>query len=90
MSYLVDQEREQQREKRWQLLLPRVVALRNSGRDGEKRIIGEVREGVSDGLRHRVWPLLIQEPLVSFEDCRGRCENKDVSLDLERTFPTHK
>jgi hypothetical protein len=37
-----------------------------------------------------VWPLLIQEPLMRFEDCRDRCENKEVSLDLERTFPTHK
>lgn len=37
-----------------------------------------------------MWPLLIQEPLVSFDDCRGKCENKDVSLDLDRTFPTHK
>jgi hypothetical protein len=70
--------------------LPRLTELRNSGKEGEKRVIGEVREGVFDGLRHKVWPLLIQEPLVKFEDCRGLCENKDVNLDLERTFPTHK
>jgi hypothetical protein len=53
-------------------------------------VISEVREGVCDQLRHKVWPLLIQEPLMRFEECRDRCENKEVNLDLERTFPTHK
>lgn len=53
-------------------------------------MINEVREGVFDGLRHKVWPLLIQEPLFKFEDCRDKCENKEINLDLDRTFPTHK
>lgn len=53
-------------------------------------MIDEVRFGVYDGLRHKVWPLLIQEPLYRFEDCKNKGENKEINLDLDRTFPTHK
>lgn len=34
--------------------------------------------------------MLIQKPIKLFEECKGKCEIKDINLDLERTFPTHK
>ena len=33
--------------------------------------------------------MLIQNPLKSFEECKDKCDIKDIVLDLERTFPQH-
>ena len=45
---------------------------------------------MEDSLRHIIWPMLLQKPVLSFSDCRDKCELKDINLDLERTFPNHK
>ena len=34
--------------------------------------------------------MLIQSPVKSFKSCEGKCEIKDINLDLERTFPNSK
>jgi hypothetical protein len=49
-----------------------------------------VRKGVEDSLRHKIWPQLIQKPLKFYDDCKDKCELKDINLDLERTFPNSK
>ena len=49
-----------------------------------------MRKGISDQLRYKIWPLLIQKPLRLYKDCLGKCEIKDINLDLERTFPNSK
>lgn len=34
--------------------------------------------------------MLIDNPMKKFADCVNKCEIKDINLDLDRTFPTHK
>jgi hypothetical protein len=82
INYLIDEEADLARLRRWEELLPLVAELRRGGREGERRLVVEVRRGVHDSLRYRVWPLLILEPLRKFGECRDVLENKDVNLDL--------
>lgn len=56
--------------------------MMSSGKEGEKQMIELVREGIADALRYKVWPLLIQQPLIKYEDCEWIHENKDINLDL--------
>lgn len=82
INYLIDEQAELARLKRWEELLPLIPQLRQAGHQGERRLIAEVRNGVHDSLRYRVWPLLILDPLRKFGECRDVLENKDINLDL--------
>ena len=64
--------------------------MKNGGKEEERQLIYEVRKGIGDALRSKIWPLLIQKPVRPFEECRNKCQLKDIELDLERTFPNHK
>lgn len=53
-------------------------------------LIESVRNGVYDEMRSVIWPLLTNSTIFPYEKYLGKMENKEINLDLERTFPNNK
>ena len=76
------------REKHWEMLADGIEKLRCGGKQEQRQLINDIRRGIPDELRSKIWPQLIPPPSIKYDECRDRVDNQDISRDVARTFPT--